>query len=86
MSTSHVRRDSKGKIEPQTRDERFFAEDKYLKSYNQELKESITSFKISHPVPQENKLFYRFETNNNTSISSTTGQMEVSRALFRKHI
>lgn len=65
------------KVETIHKEDKVFKEDKYLKSYNQEFRESMTSFKINNQVPQDAKLFYHFETNNNSSISSTTGQIEV---------
>ena len=64
-------------LESSNKDLKLYKEDKYLKSYNQEFKESMTSFKVNHPVGQESKLFYHFESNNNSSISSTTGQIDV---------
>lgn len=79
---NHGRKDSKSKNESSIKEEKFIQEDKYLKSYNQELKESMNSFRASHIVSQDNKLFYQFETNNNTSISSTTGQIEVEIILL----
>ena len=75
------RKDSKSKSELTSNKEEKFQEDRYLKSYNQEFKETVNSFKGFHPILQEQKLFHHFETNNNTSISSTTGQMEVSLIL-----
>lgn len=77
MSCVSHRRESKSKNENVQKEDKYFQEDKYLKSYNQELKESMTSFKAFHPITQDSKLFYHLETNNNTSISSTTGQLEV---------
>ncbi len=81
-SMNHGRRDSKSKNESNIKEDKFINEDRYLKSYNQELKETMNSFRGSHVVSQDNKLFYQFETNNNTSISSTTGQIEVEIILL----
>lgn len=78
MNNNHQRKDSKGKFDQINKEDKGFAEDKYLKSYNQELKESMTSFKMINQVPLENKLMHYFQGNNNTSISSTTGQLEVA--------
>lgn len=51
-------------------------EEKMLKSYNEEFYTSLKSLKfIKNPLPQEEKLFYHFEQNENASVSTTTGQL-----------
>lgn len=51
-------------------------EEKMLKSYNEEFYTSLKTIKfIEKPLPQEDKLFYHFEQNENASVSTTTGQL-----------
>lgn len=51
-------------------------EEKMLKSYNEEFYTSLKSLKfIKNPLPQDEKLFYHFEQNENASVSTTTGQL-----------
>ena len=62
-------------------------EEKMLKSYNEEFYTSLKSLKfLSKQLPQNEKLFYHFEQNENASVSTTTGQLlstydELSRQL-----
>lgn len=51
-------------------------EEKMLKSYNEEFYTSLKTTKfIEKPLPQDDKLFYHFEQNENASVSTTTGQL-----------
>ena len=51
-------------------------EEKMLKSYNEEFYTSLKSLKfLKEPLPQNEKLFYHFEQNENASVSTTTGQL-----------
>ena len=51
-------------------------EEKMLKSYNEEFYTSLKSLKfLSKQLPQNEKLFYHFEQNENASVSTTTGQL-----------
>lgn len=54
-------------------------EEQMLKSYNEEFYSSLSNVKImSLPViPDNNRLLYHFEQNENASISTTTGQLLV---------
>jgi hypothetical protein len=55
-------------------------EEQMLKSYNEEFYSSLSTAKImSLPIiPENNKLFYHFEQNENASVSTTTGQLLVN--------
>ena len=51
-------------------------EEKMLRSYNEEFYSSLRSLKfLSESLPQNEKLLYRFEQNENASVSTTTGQL-----------
>ena len=51
-------------------------EEKMLKSYNEEFYTSLKSLKfLNQQLPQNEKLFYHFEQNENASVSTTTGQL-----------
>lgn len=51
---------------------------KPTKSYNEEYFSSVAEIKmINVPIEKDNKLFYEFEFNENASISTTTGQINV---------
>jgi hypothetical protein len=54
-------------------------EEQMLKSYNEEFYATLSTAKImSLPlIPENNKLFYHFEQNENASVSTTTGQILV---------
>jgi hypothetical protein len=54
-------------------------EEQMLKSYNEEFYSSLSNVKImSLPIiPDNNRLLYHFEQNENASISTTTGQLLV---------
>jgi hypothetical protein len=56
-------------------------EEQMLKSYNEEFYSSLSNVKImSLPViPDNNRLLYHFEQNENASISTTTGQLLVKK-------
>ena len=54
-------------------------EEQKLKSYNDEFYSTLSNMKfLSLTIPQDDKLFYHFEKNNNASITSTTGQIFVT--------
>ena len=54
-------------------------EDQKLKSYNDEFYSTLSGLKyLSITVPPEDKLFYHFEKNNNASITSIAGQVNVT--------
>jgi hypothetical protein len=61
-------------------------EEQMLKSYNEEFYNSLNNFKfMSLPVlPNEARLFYHFEQNENASVSTTTGQLLVFLKNFIK--
>jgi len=59
-------------------------EEQMLKSYNEEFYSSLSNVKImSLPViPDNNRLLYHFEQNENASISTTTGQLLVKKTQY----
>ncbi len=59
-------------------------EEQMLKSYNEEFYSSLSNVKImSLPIiPENSKLFYNFEQNDNASISTTIGQLLVTSYLI----
>ena len=54
-------------------------EDQKLKSYNDQFYSTLSGLKfLSLTIPPEDKLFYHFEKNNNASITSIAGQVNVT--------
>ena len=54
-------------------------EETKLKSYNEEFFNTLNNLKfLSCSIPDDDKLFYHFEQNENASLTSTIGQMEVT--------
>ena len=54
-------------------------EEPKLKSYNEEFYSSLSNLKfLSLTAPEEERLLYKFETNKNTAITSTIGQMRTT--------
>ena len=55
-----------------------FTDEQMLRSYNEEFYSTLSHLKLASLPPIDNKLFYRFEQNENASVSSTTGQLLVN--------
>ena len=54
-------------------------EETKLKSYNEEFFNTLNNLKfLSCSIPDDDKLFYHFEQNQNASLTSTIGQMETT--------
>ena len=51
-------------------------EEKLQSTYNEQFYSSLSNMKfLSMTIPDENKLFYHFETNENASVTTSTGQV-----------
>ena len=51
-------------------------EEKIKSTYNEQFYSSLSNMKfLSMTIPDENKLFYHFETNENVSVTTSTGQV-----------